>query len=639
MAQGYLMLAGGASESAGGWSDAPYLWVVEHAQNKRIAIITYDNAATDWIPNYFKGFGAKRARNFIISNRASADIQSLYDSLITYTGVFIKGGDQKNYYDYYKGTKTQQALQYIYNNGGVLSGTSAGTAILSPIVYTAQVASVDPSTALLYAYSNQITLANDFLTTLTNKYIFDTHFIERGRFGRLPSFMATWFKKSKENTTGIGVDDHTAICIDPDGKAKIYGTAAINFFYNTDTSNPYDTTVSIMRTKTMKLTQLIHGSTIDLNNGNITGLNKYIEPEIKEENGRYTILFNGSDYPIDDAYSYFVNSLGSKSDITIIVTGSDMARANDAKSKLEGQGATQVQIIQAISSNLNDSGIQSKINSAKKIVVIGNDYTGFIEFLKGAGNGVLLNQKLKQSGMISFFIGDNARFIGKTVTDKYRGFGYTSYHGTLEFKPGIGLLETTAIMPNAFITVETYENTVSGLPYAMVSDSLKYGLYITGSTFAEYGYTNENKSYYKNIGGSYPLILLENNGTYTGTANQGPYATSRNVAGFESMNLKYLGVSDTVIVGKNVPLSVYEPIETNKLKIYPNPTSNLFYVQGGESIYSIRISDLSGRNITSKEFVNSTQINLEHCAKGIYLVNICDLKSNSQYSTKLCLIK
>jgi cyanophycinase len=311
MAQGYLMLAGGASESVGGWSDAPYRWVVEHAQNKRIAIITYDNAATDWIPNYFRGFGAKRARNFIISNRASADIQSLYDSLITYNGVFIKGGDQKNYYDYYKGTKTQQALQYIYNNGGVLSGTSAGTAILSPIVYTAQVASVDPSTALLYAYSNQITLANDFLTTLTNKYIFDTHFIERGRFGRLPSFMATWFKKSKENTTGIGVDDHTAICIDPDGKAKIYGTAAINFFYNTDSSNPYDTTVTIMRTKTMKLTQLIHGSTIDLNNGNITGLNKYIEPKIKEENGRYTILFNGSDYPIDDAYSYFVNSLGS----------------------------------------------------------------------------------------------------------------------------------------------------------------------------------------------------------------------------------------------------------------------------------------------------------------------------------------
>jgi hypothetical protein len=316
-----------------------------------------------------------------------------------------------------------------------------------------------------------------------------------------------------------------------------------------------------------------------------------------------------------------------------------MARANDAKSKLEGQGATKVQIIQAITSNLNDSGIQSKINSAKKIVVIGNDYTGFIEFLKGAGNGVLLNQKFKQSGMISFFIGDNARFIGKTVIDKYRGFGYTSYHGTLEFKPGLGLLKTTAIMPNAFITVETYENTVSGLPYAMVYDSLKYGLYITGSTFAEYSYTNENKSYYKNIGGSYPLILLENNGTFTGTANQGPYTTSRNVAGFESMNLKYLGVSDTVIVGKNVPLSVYEPIENHNIKIYPNPTSNLFYVQGGESKYSIRISDLAGRNITSKEFVNSTEINLEHCSKGIYLINICDLKSNSQYSIKLCLIK
>ncbi|MFZ4546931.1 MAG: hypothetical protein ACOYN4_05840, partial [Bacteroidales bacterium] len=95
--QGHIMLAGGGSESAGGWSDAPYKWVVDHAKNRRIAVITYDNSATSWIPNYFISLGAINAKNFIITDRTNADKQSVYDSLITYNGVFIKGGDQSKY--------------------------------------------------------------------------------------------------------------------------------------------------------------------------------------------------------------------------------------------------------------------------------------------------------------------------------------------------------------------------------------------------------------------------------------------------------------------------------------------------------------------------------------------------------------
>ena len=162
-AQGFVMIAGGGGEVAGGWSDDPYRWVVEHAANKRIAVITYDNAATQWVPNYFIALGAKSAKNFIINSRSAADMQQLYDSLITYSGIFIKGGDQAKYYEYYRGTKTQSAIQYVLDNGGVISGTSAGTAIISPIVFTAEIASVDPATALLNAYTRQITLKNDFL--------------------------------------------------------------------------------------------------------------------------------------------------------------------------------------------------------------------------------------------------------------------------------------------------------------------------------------------------------------------------------------------------------------------------------------------------------------------------------------------
>jgi len=637
-AQGYLMLAGGGGESAGGWSDAPYGWVVEHAQNKRIAVITYDAAATDWIPNYFKSFGAKYAKNFIISSKTSADNQALYDSLITYDGVFIKGGDQAKYYEYYKGTKTKAALQYIYDHGGVLSGTSAGTAILSPIVYTAQIASVDPATAVTNAYSSQITLANDFLTTLSKKYIFDTHFNERGRFGRLPSFMASWYKKTSENTIGVGIGDHTALCVDTKGKAEVFGTGAVNFFYNTNPNLPYDIATTMLRTKSMKFSQLLHGCTIDLNTDITDGLIDVIQTPILEENARTTLLFSGTDYPSDEAYHHFVNQTGVKEDAILIVTGNDLTRANDAKSKLLANGATEVNIIQAIATFQNDAATQENINKAKKIFVLANNYTVFMSFINGGGNGTLLGTLFKKSEMISFFAGDNARFAGKTVVEGYALLNYPSYHGLLEFLPGLGLLKTTAIMPYTFINADTYENTVSGLPYAMVLDSLKYGLYLTSNTFAAYGYTAENKSYFKNIAGNSPLMVLENNGTKTGLANQGPYPISRNIAGFESLNLKFLATSDTIYVGTDVPMSFYTP-QTLKMKIYPNPAKDFIHIQGLDGHYSIHIADITGRIISSEKFAGSTDINLENYKEGTYLVNIFELKSNTRFSTKLSVIK
>lgn len=632
------MLAGGGGESAGGWSDTPYRWVVEHAQNKRIAVISYDAAATDWIPNYFKGFGAKASKNILIASRTTADLQSVYDTLVTYDGVFIKGGDQAKYYNYYKGTKTQAALQYIYNKGGVLSGTSAGTAILSPIVYTAEIASVDPAYALQNAYTPQITLANDFLKTIPGKYIFDTHFAERGRFGRLSSFLATWYKKTKEIAVGIGVDDHTALCIDSLGKAIVYGTGSVGFYNNLALSVPFDTTFTMLRANRMKYSQLTHGCTIDLNTGTIRGMHAFIQPLVKDENARLRVLFSGTDYPSDDAYTYFVNQTGSKEDAIVIVTGTDLTRANDVKSKLLAKGATDVSIIQAVTSNQNDIATQESISKANKFFIIANDYTTFITFVNGSGNGSLLNEKLKKPGMISFFAGDNARFAGKTVIDKYTGSGYTSYHGTLEFRPGLGLLRTTAIMPNAFISTDTYENTVTALPYSMMTDSLAYGLYITANTLAEYGYTADNKSYFKNIAGSSPLIFIQNDGTLAGFANQGPYTVSRNIAGFESLNLKFLRVSDSAIVGTNVPVSVNKTTDL-KMNIYPNPVKDSFHIRGQGSHYSVQVADMTGRIVSSKEFLNNTDVNLGACSEGLYLVNIYDLNSNHHFSTKLCLKK
>lgn len=628
------MLAGGGAESAGGWSDIPYAWLVNQSGNKKVAIISV-NDETDWLPNYFKSFGAKWARNFKIDNRSVADSQWLYDSLITYKAIFLKGGDQSKYYEYYKGTKTQQAIQQVFNSGGVLAGTSAGAMILSPIVYTAQVASIDPSTALMNAYSSQITLANDFLNTLNGKFIFDTHVAERGRLGRLPAFMASWYKQTGQIPVGIGIDDHTAICITPSGIASVYGTGAVGIYRVSAGTNPFDTHVAMLKSTDISLTQLIHGTTINLNTFEVNGYSNMVSPLDKELNTPLTVFFSGTDYPSDDACSYFVNQAGVNTDPILIVTGSDQTRANSIKSSLISKGATKVDIIQGLYANSNNSQHQVLINYAKKFVLVANDRVDFFNYLNASGNGQLLVSRLKAPGSISFFVGDNARYAGGTVVNNYTSAD-ASYYGELQFSNGIGILPNTCIIPNAFINSQYYENTVTGVTYSMLRDKLKNGLLITGSTFACYSYNSEHKSYFKNILGSYPLVYFSNDDTNGAFANQGPYSQSRCIAGFEKVRLRFLGTSDTVEVGKNVQTSVNDiPTEATNINVYPNPTTDLVYFDGNIQGYKLELIDLSGKKVLETLIQEPAKILLSQYPDGIYLLRLSKANSKSAVSIKL----
>jgi len=633
LGQGYLMLAGGGGESAGGWSDLPYAWVVNHSANKKVAVISV-NDETDWVPDYFKSFGAKWAKNFKIDSKSLANSQWLYDSLITYNAIFLKGGDQSKYYEYYKGTKTQQAIQYVYNNGGVLAGTSAGAMILSPIVFTAQVASVDPSTALMSAYSPQITLANDFVNTLQGNFIFDTHVAERGRLGRLPAFMATWFKQTGQIAIGVGIDDHTAICISPNGSAIIYGTGAVGIYRVTNTTNPFDTQVSMLKSNYIELTQLLHGATINLNTFEVSGYSNTINPLVNEINSRITVFFSGTDYPSDDACAYFVNQAGGSADPILIVTGTDQTRANSLKSTFTAKGAAKVDIIQGLTANSSNTEHQALINAAKKFVFVSNDRVELFSYLNAMGNGQLLKTRLKAPEMVSFFVGDNARFAGASVVNNYTTSG-ASYNGQLQFSSGIGLLENLCIIPNAFINSQYYENCVTGVSYLMLRDKLKNGLLITGSTFACYTYDSQKKSYFKNLLGSYPLVFLSNSGTKGAFANQGPYSQSRNIAGFEKIMLRFVGNADTVLVGTNVPTNTAEILNPGcSINIYPNPAIDFVNIEVSEPGH-IEIFDITGKKLVEAHAAEKSTISISNLPEGIYLLRFTSGQDKNIATRKL----
>jgi hypothetical protein len=186
-------------------------------------------------------------------------------------------------------------------------------------------------------------------------------------------------------------------------------------------------------------------------------------------------------------------------------------------------------------------------------------------------------------------------------------------------------------MPYAFVFAEIYENTVTGLPFAMVKDSLSHGLYVTGNTLGEYSYDSENQSFFRNVTGSYPLIFLCNRGTLTGFADQGPYEISRNVAGFGSMELQFLGPDDRVVAGTRVPVTVKKNSLQQSISIFPNPADTYFRVEGANEGDVIALTDLLGRQVHTGILEGSRLVDVAALPQGLYIISISDPDSGHPY--------
>ncbi|MEQ8822271.1 MAG: Type 1 glutamine amidotransferase-like domain-containing protein [Sumerlaeia bacterium] len=143
--------------------------------------------------------------------------------------VYIAGGDQTDYIDFWKGTATEDAIRHVYEKGGVVGGISAGCAIMGEFVYAPTGYGVYSSEAIsdpCHQYMSEIT--TDFLNLpLGNDIITDTHFAQRDRMGRLLVFMARIREASLSPTsgaiTGIGMDEDTSMFIDSNGVGHVQG--------------------------------------------------------------------------------------------------------------------------------------------------------------------------------------------------------------------------------------------------------------------------------------------------------------------------------------------------------------------------------------------------------------------------------
>lgn len=220
------VLAGGGTDVA-----AAFQWMIAKSGGGDFVVIraTGTDAYNPWI----NGLGTVNSvETLIIKTRAAASDPFVVAKIQNAEAVFIAGGDQSDYVNFWKGTPVEDAIHYVANvKQAPVGGTSAGLAILGQFLYSGQSSSVTSSQALANPYHSYVTLDRDFLTLANlGGVITDSHFGARDRMGRLLVFLARIVKDGwASSVRGIGVDEATAILVEPNGSATRVGSGAAYF--------------------------------------------------------------------------------------------------------------------------------------------------------------------------------------------------------------------------------------------------------------------------------------------------------------------------------------------------------------------------------------------------------------------------
>ncbi|MES2964766.1 MAG: cyanophycinase [Bdellovibrionota bacterium] len=200
----------------------------------------------------FKSLGVKSVKHLHVETHEEARSQKCADILKGASGIFFTGGDQLKITTRIGGTPVFENMLEVFENGGVIAGTSAGAAAMG-------------ETMLVGSENQESHKVGNWMMApglgLLKETIIDQHFAQRGRIGRLLSAVSM-----NPGVLGIGIDEDTAIMVH-DRKAEVIGANAVyvidgyNVSYTNVTEAAADRTMSM---HDVKLHILSSGESLDL---------------------------------------------------------------------------------------------------------------------------------------------------------------------------------------------------------------------------------------------------------------------------------------------------------------------------------------------------------------------------------------
>ncbi|TQV81179.1 cyanophycinase [Exilibacterium tricleocarpae] len=215
-----LLLAGGGSDVDAAFSQR----VKPHMKGGDVVVLR--STGSDGYNTYLRNLlHANSVTTLRVDSRAKANSDYVDFKIRHAEFVFFAGGDQSDYLNLWDNTKLETAVATVYARGGVVGGTSAGAAVLGEYIYdpdnTPGIRSAEAVTDFCHSYLN---FSTGFLDIpLMRGIVNDTHFYERDRLGRLLVFMAS----HRPGTTGIGIDEGTALFVSAGGQASVDGSGYV----------------------------------------------------------------------------------------------------------------------------------------------------------------------------------------------------------------------------------------------------------------------------------------------------------------------------------------------------------------------------------------------------------------------------
>lgn len=227
---GIAMMGGGSD------LDEAFRWLCEKANGGDFLILRA-HGDDDYNTYVNKLCKLNSVATLIIPNREAAEKPAVKEFILHAEAIFIAGGDQARYINFWQGTPVQDAINTEIADGKPIGGTSAGLAVLGEFVYGALGDKPDDpdlvSTDVLpNPYFPRVTLVRDFLKIAPLRdTITDSHFAKRDRMGRTLGFLSRLMQDGwSQNPREVAIDEKSAVLVEVDGEATVVGNGKGAYF-------------------------------------------------------------------------------------------------------------------------------------------------------------------------------------------------------------------------------------------------------------------------------------------------------------------------------------------------------------------------------------------------------------------------
>jgi len=193
--------------------DAAFQWMCGRSGNGDFLVIRA--TGTDAYNPYIQQLcpNENSVATLIIPNRTAASDPFVVSTIQNAEALWIAGGDQSNYINFWKGTPVEDGLNALIARGVPIGGTSAGMNVLTEFVYSALASQgVTSSQALADPFTRYITLDRDFVNISTLQ-------------GMCRIYLNGWSNAPRD----IAIDEKTALLIDAAGNGTVVGSSTVYF--------------------------------------------------------------------------------------------------------------------------------------------------------------------------------------------------------------------------------------------------------------------------------------------------------------------------------------------------------------------------------------------------------------------------